>query len=66
MPHSFNAKGLKTNAIIMPGNDEGKLTKFTFIAPKKAGRYAWHCDPKCDPWAMKHVGFMKGFVTVVG
>ena len=66
MPHSFNAKGLKTNAIIMPGNDKGKLTKFTFVAPKKAGRYAWHCDPKCDPWAMKHVGFMRGFVTVVG
>ncbi len=64
MPHSFNAKGLKTNAIIMPGNDAGKTTKFSFIAPKKAGKYAWHCDPKCDPWAMKHVGFMRGFVTV--
>ena len=65
MAHSFHSKGLKTNAIIMPGTDKGKLTKFTFVAPKKAGRYAWHCDPKCDPWAMKHVGFMKGFVTVV-
>jgi plastocyanin len=64
MPHSFNSKGLKTNAIIMPGTDKGVTTKFTFTAPAKAGKYAWHCDPKCDPWAMKHVGFMKGFVTV--
>lgn len=64
MPHSFNAPGLKTNRIIMMGSDKGVTTKFAFTAPKKAGRYAWHCDPKCDSWAMKHVGFMKGFVTV--
>ena len=35
MAHSFHSKGLKTNAIIMPGTDKGKLTKFTFVAPKK-------------------------------
>ena len=66
MAHSFHSKGLKTNAIIMPGTDKGVVTKFTFTAPKKAGKYLWNCDPKCDPWAMKHIGFMRGYVTVVG
>ena len=66
MAHSFHSKGLKTNAIIMPGTDKGKATTFAFTAPKTAGKYLWNCDPKCDPWAMKHVGFMKGYVTVVG
>ena len=64
MPHSFNAPGLKTNRIIMMGSDTGVTTRFSFTAPKKTGKYAWHCDPKCDPWAMKHVGFMRGYVTV--
>lgn len=64
MPHSFHSAGLKTNDIIMPGSDKGVTTTFSFVAPKKAGSYAWRCDPKCDPWAMKHVGFMKGFVRV--
>jgi len=64
MPHSFNAAGLGVNKIIM-GGTESKPSKTTFtFTPKKSGKFAWHCDPKCDPWAMKHVGFMKGFVTV--
>ena len=64
--HSFHSKALHTNNIIMPGSEKGKVTKFTFTAPKTAGKYRWNCDPKCDPWAMKHIGFMRGYVTVVG
>jgi plastocyanin len=65
MPHSFNAPGLKVNKIIMGGSTtKPSKTTFTFT-PTKKGSFAWHCDPKCDPWAMKHVGFMKGIVTVL-
>jgi hypothetical protein len=37
---------------------------FTFTAPKKAGRYQWWCAVPCDPWAMAHDGYMRGYVTV--
>ena len=64
MPHSFNAPGLHLNQIILAGGEKkaGKTT-FTFKATK-AGKFAWHCDPKCDAWSMAHWGFMKGHVTV--
>ncbi len=64
MAHSMTSPKLRLNQIVMPGTDKGKTTTFTFVAPKKPGKYLWHCDPKCDPWAMKHLGFMKGYITV--
>lgn len=65
MPHSFTASGLHVNQII-PSGSEGKPSKVTFtFTPKKAGMFAWHCDPKCDPWSMAHWGFMKGHITVL-
>ncbi|MGB7587114.1 MAG: cupredoxin domain-containing protein [Solirubrobacterales bacterium] len=65
MPHSFTAPELGTNAQI-PGGSEDKPSKttFTFKAPDKAGSYEWICVQPCDPWAMTHDGFMKGYVTV--
>lgn len=65
MPHSFTAAALGENVTI-PGGSESKPGKvtFTFHAPKKAGRYAWYCAMPCDPWAMAHTGFMKGYVRV--
>lgn len=64
-PHSFNSPGLHVNQILMGGSaKKAHATTFTFVAPSKAGRYAWRCDPNCDPWAMKHAGYMKGYVTV--
>ena len=63
-PHSFNATGLGINTILMGGAANApRETTFTFTADKP-GVYAWHCDPKCDPWAMKHEGYMKGTITV--
>lgn len=65
MPHSFNAPDLGTNATIAGGGeDKPSKTTFTFTAPKKAGKYDWFCVAPCDPWAMSHDGFMKGYVTV--
>lgn len=65
-PHTFTAPSLGVNAII-PGG--GSLSAphqmtFTFTAPTKAGKYQWWCAVPCDPWAMKHNGYMRGFVTV--
>lgn len=65
MPHTFTAPGLHVNQIILSGS-ETKPSSVTFtFTPKKKGVFAWHCDPKCDPWSMKHWGFMKGHVTVL-
>jgi uncharacterized cupredoxin-like copper-binding protein len=66
MPHSFTSSSLHVNKTIPAarGKKPGKTT-FTFVA-KKAGKYLWWCAKPCDPWAMSHVGFMRGYVTVKG
>lgn len=67
-PHTFTAPGLGINEMIPGGG--GSLTaapkevSFTFTAPAKAGRYQWWCTVPCDPWAMTHDGYMRGYVTV--
>jgi len=65
MMHSFNAAQLKVNAMV-PGAKAGKPGKatVTFTAPSKPGRYLWICAMPCDPWAMAHDGYMRGYVTV--
>lgn len=63
--HSFRSAGLGMNVIILPGSAKApKETTFSFVAKKK-GVYRWNCDPKCDPWAMVHEGFMRGVVKVI-
>jgi plastocyanin len=63
--HSFTSPSLGLNAIIPAGSmSHPHQTTFTFTAPKKAGRYGWWCAMPCDPWAMSHVGYMRGYVTV--
>jgi plastocyanin len=65
MPHSFNSPQLDTNVTI-PAGSEDKPSEITFTihAPQKAGRYEWFCALPCDPWAMSHNGFMRGYVSV--
>jgi plastocyanin len=63
--HSFTSPSLGLNAMIPAGSmSHPHQTTFTFTAPKKPGRYAWWCAMPCDPWAMSHVGYMRGYVTV--
>jgi plastocyanin len=63
--HTFTAPGLGANVTIAAGSaSKPAITTFTFHAPLKAGRYAWYCALPCDPWAMSHNGFMRGFVNV--
>jgi len=65
MPHTFTSSGLGTNETIAAGSEEKpSKTTFTFDAPSKAGSYEWLCALPCDPWAMNHIGYMRGRVTV--
>jgi Cupredoxin-like domain len=64
-PHSFTSPGLHVNQIFLGGTAaKAHITTFTFVAPKKTGRYLWWCAQPCDPWAMAHVGYMRGYVRV--
>jgi plastocyanin len=63
--HTFTSTGLWTNQMIAGGSaTKPAKTTFTFTAPTKKGTYEWHCMMPCDPWAMSHLGYMKGAVTV--
>jgi len=63
--HTFTAPGLGANATIAAGSEsKPAVSTFTFQAPEKAGRYEWFCALPCDPWAMSHDGFMRGYVSV--
>ena len=64
-PHSFTAPSLGVDQVVPSGsitNPSQVTVKFT--APAKAGRYEWWCKFPCDPWAMTHNGYMRGYVTV--
>ena len=64
-PHSFTAPSLGVDQVVPGGSpsNPGQAT-ITYTAPTEAGRYDWYCKFPCDPWAMTHVGYMKGYVTV--
>jgi plastocyanin len=63
--HSFTAPSLGVNQILAGGTEKAPAkTTFTFTAPSKPGSYAWFCALPCDPWAMAHDGYMRGFVRV--
>jgi plastocyanin len=61
-PHSITAPGTGVSIIINPG-----VHTYTMTATK-AGRYEWMCVIPCDSdahgWAMKHPGYMAGYITV--
>jgi heme/copper-type cytochrome/quinol oxidase subunit 2 len=65
-PHTFTSPALNVNGTIAGGGSIGapSATTFTFTAPSKPGKYAWWCAVPCDPWAMAHDGYMRGYVTV--
>lgn len=69
MMHSFTSSALSPAQLInqmIPAGSAGSpsQTTFKFTAPSKPGKYAWWCAVPCDPWAMAHDGFMRGYVTV--
>lgn len=73
--HSFTSKTLGVNQVFKGATKAGapSTTTFTFT-PTKAGKFEWNCVIPCDGagsggpyagWAMKHDGYMLGYVTVV-
>jgi plastocyanin len=69
MMHSFTSSSLSSGQLInqmIPAGSAGSpsTTTFRFKAPSTPGKYAWWCAVPCDPWAMAHDGYMRGYVTV--
>jgi plastocyanin len=63
--HSFTSPMLGLNQAVKAGTStEPSATTFTFHAPARAGNYLWWCAKPCDPWAMSHIGYMRGYVRV--
>jgi heme/copper-type cytochrome/quinol oxidase subunit 2 len=63
--HSFTSMQLGLNVTFPAGSaKQPSTTTFTFHAPTKKGSYLWWCALPCDPWAMSHVGYMRGYVAV--
>ncbi|MBS1892048.1 MAG: hypothetical protein JST59_12195 [Actinobacteria bacterium] len=63
--HTFTSMPLGLAATIAAGSaSHPKTTTFTFQAPNRAGNYLWFCALPCDPWAMAHIGYMRGYVRV--
>ncbi len=68
-PHTFTSSTLSDTQVIdahiAAGTASGPTTTtFTFTAPSQPGKYQWWCAEPCDPWAMSHIGYMRGIVTV--
>jgi plastocyanin len=68
--HTFTSPTLSAAGLInemIPAGSENAphKTTFTFTAPSQTGKYLWWCAMPCDPWAMAHIGYMRGYVTVV-
>ncbi len=61
-PHSITAPEAGVNITAMPG-----VHTYTVVV-QKPGTYQWFCVYPCDSgangWAMKHAGYMSGYITV--
>ena len=68
--HSITNSALHLNLVAKGSTLNGApaVTTATFT-PAKAGRYVWQCMEACDTenggWAMTHLGYMRGAITVV-
>jgi heme/copper-type cytochrome/quinol oxidase subunit 2 len=61
VPHSISSPAAGVNIIAQPG-----VHIYTMVV-KTAGRFQWYCLLPCDGdangWAMKHPGYMSGYIT---
>ena len=58
-PHSITAPSAGVNILIRPGRHT-----YTLLV-HKTGRFQWYCMQPCDPYAMSHTGYMRGYITSV-
>jgi len=49
---------------IPKGSAAHPATATTTFTPRTRGTFLWHCMAPCDPWAMSHIGYMEGRITV--
>lgn len=56
-PHSITAPEAGVNIVVMPGTHT-----YTLLV-KRAGTFLWFCTFRCDEWAMRHTGYMSGYIT---
>lgn len=56
-PHSITSPAAGVNIVVRPGTHT-----YTLLVQKQ-GRFLWYCSYPCDPWSMKHVGYMRGYIT---
>jgi heme/copper-type cytochrome/quinol oxidase subunit 2 len=60
-PHSITSPEAGVNIMVVPG-----IHTYTMDV-KKPGRFEWKCIIPCDSeangWAMKHAGYMAGYIT---
>jgi hypothetical protein len=58
-PHSINSPAAGVNIVVRPG-----VHTYTLLV-HRTGKFLWFCAYPCDPWAMMHVGYMRGYITSV-
>lgn len=58
-PHSITAPDAGVDIVIKPG-----IHTYTLLV-HRTGKFAWFCKYPCDPYAMSHVGYMRGYITAV-
>lgn len=60
-PHSITAPAAGVNIVAQPG-----VHTYTMVV-KTAGKFQWYCMLPCDSdangWAMKHPGYMSGYIV---
>ncbi len=55
--HTITSPQAGVNIIVKPGKH------IYALLVRQPGQFEWHCLVPCDPWAMQHVGYMRGYIT---
>lgn len=58
-PHSITAPGAGVDIVIKPG-----VHTYSLLV-RRTGRFEWFCKYPCDPYAMSHAGYMRGYIDSV-
>ncbi|HEY2654852.1 MAG TPA: hypothetical protein VGI55_03625 [Solirubrobacteraceae bacterium] len=58
-PHSITAPGAGVDIVIRPG-----VHTYSLLV-RRTGRFEWFCKYPCDPYAMSHAGYMRGYIDSV-
>lgn len=59
VPHSINSPTAGVNIVAKPG-----VHTYSLLV-SRTGSFEWYCMMPCDPFAMSHPGYMRGYITSV-